>query len=470
MKVVSRPLVILALALLAACSGNSTSGPAGATLQGTLAGSAVQGLTVSVPGSSAQTQADASGSFTLLGVPAGASALRIQGGSIDTTLAVAAVVSGEHRTMTISVSGGRASEEHERCDSDFRGAITAITAPALTVAGRTITTTSATTYSKGGAAIAFADLKVGDPVEIDGTLQADGSVVATSVDVVVPRPACVPAADGGTHGDAGSAGDGGHGDDDGRGDDDNGSLSDDDMEGHHHGRPPCDDDHDVAFMGTLKSISGQQLMVGSVTVNVQTTTVIRKAAATIAVTDLKVGDLLRVEGDLQADLSVNARAIRVLVPGTPDIDVRVIGSLTAVDATAKTLSIDSITIATDATTTFGGEGVHALADLAVGDRVAVVAAPRADGSLLAVSVVRLSFPVPLVEAHGAVTAVAADSITVGTQQFAVGSLTIITRGFTVIALGDIKVGDQVEVHGLQRAAASPPLATRIEALPPPPSK
>jgi hypothetical protein len=52
---------------------------------------------------------------------------------------------------------------------------------------RTIAVDSGTTYTKGGATIALADLKVGDTVHFRQTLESDGSYTIDSVGVVLPH-------------------------------------------------------------------------------------------------------------------------------------------------------------------------------------------------------------------------------------------------------------------------------------------
>jgi Domain of unknown function (DUF5666) len=71
---------------------------------------------------------------------------------------------------------------------DFVGAIEGTAAPNLTVAGRTITTSSTTTFSDlENTALTFGDLSVGNIVGVDGALQADGTIAATSVTRLLRR-------------------------------------------------------------------------------------------------------------------------------------------------------------------------------------------------------------------------------------------------------------------------------------------
>jgi hypothetical protein len=130
-------LALLALSVtLAACGGGSTptepSSPAGApsstpvvsgaTVTGQIAGAATasgsrEGIatprgtpvtTVAVVGTSVTTTADASGRFTLSGVPAGAAQLRFTGPGTDATVAIGDVRAGDTVTLTVAVNGGAA--------------------------------------------------------------------------------------------------------------------------------------------------------------------------------------------------------------------------------------------------------------------------------------------------------------------------------------------------------------------------
>src|SRR5205823_12837791 len=125
----------------------------GATLEGTVQGPAT-GLTVDVTGTALTTHTDTSGHFALLDVPEGSHALHFRGSGVDASLEIAGMAKHEHRKINVSVSGHDAVEHHERSEAELRGVIEAIAAPSLTVSGKTVVTTSATIFSKKGAAIA----------------------------------------------------------------------------------------------------------------------------------------------------------------------------------------------------------------------------------------------------------------------------------------------------------------------------
>jgi len=68
--------------------------------------------------------------------------------------------------------------------TEVKGNIDGITAPDFTVGGKTIGTDASTIISRAGTALKFADLAVGQSVDVLGTVQADGSVLASHVEVM----------------------------------------------------------------------------------------------------------------------------------------------------------------------------------------------------------------------------------------------------------------------------------------------
>src|SRR2546422_11558610 len=264
MQISTRSLSVLVLVLLAAACGSTSDSnnmPAangGAVVQGTVMGGS-QNMRVAVPSSSAATTTNSAGGFVLTGVPEGAAALQFSGGGQSATLATAAVVPGEFRRLTVSISGTRVTEHNEQTETEFEGTVDAIDGKVLTVAGRKVTVTDATKIEKDDAAATFADLVLGTPVEVEGTLNADGSVTASEISIEDKNEA-----------------------------------------------------ERIAFVGTLTQIAGNTLTVDGVTVHVGSATVIVKGDTILTLADLKLGDRLLVRGTVQADKSINATRIRVL--------------------------------------------------------------------------------------------------------------------------------------------------------------
>jgi len=347
MQISTKSLGMLVLVLLAAACG-SANDPAGmpasnggGVMQGTGMGSGSQNMRVQVPSSSAATTIDATGGFLLTDVPKGAAALQFSGGGQNASLATAPVVPGEFRHLTLSISGTSVTEHNEQTETEFEGTVDAIDGMVLTVAGRKVAVTDATTIRKDDTAATFADLMLGTPVEIEGTLNADGTVAASEIRI-----------------------------------------------------EDRNDAERVAFVGTLEQIAGNTLTVSGRTVNVGSATMIVKGDTTLTLADLKVGDHVLVRGTVQADMSINATRIRVLPRDDDDEleEMHVTGSVTAVGA--NTFTIGDTVITTDANTDFEGSGIHSLADLKVGDSAFAEVVKQADGSLLAKEVKKFTPTMP----------------------------------------------------------------------------
>ena len=404
------------LLLLAGCgSGSAAPQLAGATIQGKLLNGS-QALRVEVPGTSISVTPSASGSFLLAQVPAGASALRFKGPGTDATLAIERVVRDEYRRLRVTLSGNQAQEECERTETEFHGQVTAIDGTTLTVGDRTVTVTDATVIRQNGANVALSAIAVGSFVEIDGALQADGTVLARRI-----------------------------------------SIED---EQHEAGR--------VALVGALTAIDGNKLTVGGVLVTLSASTEILRGDVKVDASTLKIGDRLLVRGQVQADQSIAATRVRVLGDDDQEEeDFHVTGEVTAVSSDRGTFSIGDTLMAVDAHTQFEGFGGPAsLADLKVGDRVDAEVVKQADGSLLAKEVRRFhppQPPSPAIIAVGPIEAVSESSITVASIAFSLSSQTIIRRGDATVALSDLKVGDSALVKG--RPSGAGPVADVILVAP-----
>src|SRR5690349_77997 len=303
MKIPARSLAAMAIALFAAACGMGDMPSNGnGVIQGSMTGTA-QSTRVGVQSMGAMTSSGAGGSFLITGVPAGTRQLQFSGGGRNAMLAVAPTVPGEFRHLSVSMSGGTVAEENEQTETEFQGKVTAVNGAVLTIAGRRVAVTDATVIRNEGAAAALADLTVGTPVEVEGTLNADGTVTATEIEI------------------------------------------------EDRNENPADR---VTFVGTLTQISGNTLMVGGMAVNVGANTLIVRGDTPLTLADLMVGDLLLVRGAAQPDKSVNATRIRVLQRGGEDEDENeeqhVTGMVAAVNAAAPSFTIGSTVIATDANT------------------------------------------------------------------------------------------------------------------------
>jgi hypothetical protein len=143
-------------------------------------------IRVTVVGTSLSVTTDGDGRFTIEGVPAGSVTLRFQGAGADATLRIDGLADGQIVTITVEVSGSRASlvvSPTRQQRLEFSGAIEAIAAPELRVAGQRVVTNAATEIRRGGARIALAGLQVGENVKVEGVLQPDGSLLADEIKV-----------------------------------------------------------------------------------------------------------------------------------------------------------------------------------------------------------------------------------------------------------------------------------------------
>src|SRR5262249_37026025 len=124
------------------------------------------------------------GRFVFTGLSGGKVTLHLEGTGIDAQVEISGLVDGQTLTIAIQVKGGGAQVVHpgEESEVEVEGAIESLTP--LKVQGRTITT-NANTRIRGedDATIALSALKVGQMVEVEGMLQADGTILAAKIEV-----------------------------------------------------------------------------------------------------------------------------------------------------------------------------------------------------------------------------------------------------------------------------------------------
>jgi hypothetical protein len=174
----------------------------GATISGTVLGAATTssfavravGITVTVNNSSITSTVDASGHFTLNGVPTGHVELHFSGPGVDARLAFDDVADHEAIQITVVVSGTTVNvDESHRDKSDNRteveGRVTAVDAIArtLTVGNMTVSVPTTATIRHGGTALTFAQIHVNDRVEVKG-MRSGTTVTASEVKVETDHP------------------------------------------------------------------------------------------------------------------------------------------------------------------------------------------------------------------------------------------------------------------------------------------
>lgn len=147
-------------------------------------------------------------------------------------------------------------------DVELRGPIDSIAAPDVFVSGRKVATDSTTIIERGDTHLRFADLTIGDTVQVEGVLQPDSSVLARRIEV-------------GREED---------GQEEGQGD----------------------------VRGAIDSIVAANLFVGGQKVVTDSATTFVRGDQHITLGDLHAGDTVEVEGVRQSDHSVLARKVEVV--------------------------------------------------------------------------------------------------------------------------------------------------------------
>ncbi len=186
----------LALALLAAgCGGSAgvTAGeeptafsPGNATVQGTVTGTATDGLRVSVVGTPLAADVDEEGQFALAGVPAGTVTLHFEGPGANARLAVNGVLDYQVTTIDVTVSGTVARlNATPRCgttaDTFFTGQLESVSGNRLVVSARVVDASQVQKVWRGNHRIALEDLQIGEKLKIWGSLRADGTALADEI-------------------------------------------------------------------------------------------------------------------------------------------------------------------------------------------------------------------------------------------------------------------------------------------------
>jgi hypothetical protein len=338
--------VLFVLGSFVAACGSSRSG---VTIEGAVqsSGAAAAGVAISAQGHSGTT--NAAGQFALVNLAAGNTRLQLVGDGVNDAVAVG-TIPGMRVTMTMTLANSRI--EVDEIEKEFSGAITAIAAPNITVAGITVVTTSTTVFRKGDTAITFADLTVGETVDIDGTANADGSVTAHEIDVETPE------------------------------------VEEAEVEGVIQTIDATHATFVVTVSGDDEDEAPTSMMV---TIDTADSTVIKSGDETIAFSALMAGDRVHVRGTRQSDGSVLASVIKV-APGF-HARAELEGTVSAIDTTTHTLTVAGIVVTTDANTqiSIGDDHSGTLADIHVGDIVHVEGTPPGDGTILASSI-RVEMP------------------------------------------------------------------------------
>jgi hypothetical protein len=380
-------LALLALSVtLAACGGGSTptepstpTGPpavtpvvSGATVTGQISGASTasaarEGVattrgttvtTVAVVGTSISATADATGRFTLSGVPAGAAQLRFTGPGTDATVAIGEVRAGDTVTLTVAVNGGAAAVlDDSRRPS---GAPTPINGIARNVTG----SVDAFEFTIDGQRIR------GDRVtEFYGHPNTAPARVFEELNNTRAEVKAWPR-DGYWYAERLHV-----------------NLDDEAPEA--PTSPTDPQDSSASIEGPLTAIAGSRpaltLTIGGTTVRTSGSTVVQRHGDTQDLSVLQIGMTIHVVGDRQRDGSIDARRLQIKDDAT-GAEFEIEGSVGGLRGScpAVTFGVNGFSVATTASTTFS----PVCADLRNGNRVRVRGITQADGSVRATSVAR----------------------------------------------------------------------------------
>lgn len=198
----SSPVAPSAKAPVTAAPAAPAASASGASIDGTVVGltgaqryglrAQSTGPTISVMGTGVSSPIDASGHFSLQGVPSGNVTLQVTGASVMATLQITGVTDHEQIHVTIQVNGSTATEDDSDSEtpdnhSEIEGRITAINGNTLTVAGIMVTVPTGTPIQHGGTSLKFSDLQLGERVHIKAT-KSGSTVTATSIEAQTANP------------------------------------------------------------------------------------------------------------------------------------------------------------------------------------------------------------------------------------------------------------------------------------------
>lgn len=235
--------------------------------------------------------------------------------------------------------------------SEIEGSVTEVGSDHLKVHTKsgddvTVTVNADTIIRANDHLAGLADIKIGDRVNVNARVNADGSRTALRIEVETD-----------------------------------------------HGNGNGNDDHGAEVTGNIASISAGAITVTTgggttVTVKISATTSIRHGDMTLAPSDLKVGNHVEVKGALNADGSIAATSIKVEdTPGNDDHHESVEFNGTVSSVSSTSLTVGSTTAALNASTVVKKSGNKvSLADIKVGQHVEVKADRDSAGKLTATQV------------------------------------------------------------------------------------
>ncbi|MEP0548966.1 MAG: DUF5666 domain-containing protein [Rhodothermales bacterium] len=302
-------------------------------------------------------------------------------------------------------------DESDEQEVDVEGTIEALGDASLTVGGFTFSVTDDTEIEGDDIELTFADLAVGQLVEVEGFYAADGTLVAREIEV-------------------------------------------EDF-----------DDDEIEVEGAIEDLGDATITVLGLTFAVTDATVIRgDEDEPILFSELTIGLVVEVHGT-NAGGALVATRIEVEDGMNNDDEVELKAALGSVgDEMIVVLGRAFLVLPTTPILGLDDEPI-ALGDLAAGDVVEVDARLEADGSLTALRIERDDDPANLIRLQAAVTSVGTSTVDVIGIAFLVDEATVIVGpGDAPITLADLVPGQRVDVDAFV-AEGGVRRATRIEVEP-----
>jgi len=430
-------------------SPSGPASPSGATVMGRVQ-SASQGTTIAVAGTSASTALDAAGAFRL-SVSPGDVQLQVTSRGASAMVGIQSVQPSQTVEVVLSVAGTSATLEsevrHGAGEAELKGLVEALppTTSALSfrAAGKTIVTNASTVFVKGGISRTFADLGLGNRVEVKGTLSGD-TLTAARVEIEergIPAPTPGP--------------------------------------GPNPGPNPPGPGAQVELKGTVSGLTGT---ASSFTFTVNGTTVKGDSAtkfeasgnsvsdsnrAPASFADLSNGDEVEVKGTRNTDNSVQASQIEIEDENEDQDEVELRGIVTGLTGTASsfTFTVNGTTVKGNSNTRFETDDDDvadsrsstpgSFADLKNGQEVEVEGTRNTDNSVQAekIKIEDEDDEANEVEMRGALGSVTgtcpAISSTVAGSKFTTTSSTRFDN-----ACSSFASGQQVEVRGTRNTDGS----------------
>jgi hypothetical protein len=216
----------------------------------------------------------------------------------------------------------------------------------------------------------------------------------------------------------------------------------------------------IALDGMIVTFDGT-----SISVKVAAATIVLSVDPKTAIHGtLAVGSAVHIEASLRSDGSL--LALSITTKGAGKDKTRVVSLIGTIEELgSSSFVVSGITVAVDSKTEIKSRGrAVKFSDLEVGDKVIVLGAKQADGSILARRVEVLSKVQPPAHVEGAIQSIGASFFIVKGVKVVVDDKTEIKSMGHAVKFSDLKVGDKVVVLGTKQSNSTI-LARKIEVMP-----